>query len=251
MENEKPKNTYNSEKKLISVLKNPTRERQNISAQTSPKTSNHTNKLYPPTFFNNLLTDASDTINKMREVISEYNTQLDQLYKPKIQNINKEFQEKLQNYSPSMIQHKTDNKKLFFQTKNETLSNEVKMLNELIRSIFQKLDDPNYECENELCRLLRERQNIKSINKNVEGYENLLTTNEQNINPYYKNLIKDLIFDPKGKSKTEKKNFRLLNNNNQSVCTCTPIEEYYRQAGCSYINYAGRILVISCPNDNN
>lgn len=133
----------------------------------------------------------------------------------------------------------------------------------LVKSIFQKLDDPNYECENESCQLLRDRQKIKmakitdnhqkEYNQNINNEHQInlnqsnKIVNKENINENitidkqkntnFKSIIKTLKVDPKCKE-------------NQSFCTCSPIEEYYRQNNCSYINYEGRILVFNCPNDS-
>lgn len=127
----------------------------------------------------------------------------------------------------------------------------MSLLIKLVKTIFQKLDDQNYKCEND-CVDYKLATNIEKYSQNTHNEQiNLNESNQvikkqndltQNIdkqkNKNSKPLIKNLKFDPKCKE------------NQIASCTCCPIEKYYRQKGCSYINYAGRILAFNCPNDS-
>lgn len=129
------------------------------------------------------------------------------------------------------------------------INDEVNMVITLIKSIFKKIDDPDYICENKTCQLLRSRQK-----KPINNRESLIDSNRsisddsddhkqkisnQKPSGRSNSLIKNLKFNPKCKGIPK----------GQAPCTCSPIEDYYKNEGCSYINYHGRILVINCPND--
>lgn len=128
------------------------------------------------------------------------------------------------------------------------------MVGQIIKNIFQKIDDSNYECQGQLCSSLRKKKDPNTISSNTKSNENpnnnLNTAktqsqiNKENANIKSKHLITKFKFDPKCKNK---KNIALLQN--KTLCTCSPIEEYYRNEGCLYINYSGRILLIDCMKD--
>lgn len=129
------------------------------------------------------------------------------------------------------------------------INDEVNMIIALIKNIFQKIDDPDYICENETCKLLRSRQknpikiqensldSNRSISDESDDHKQKLLNQKQSRKS--NSLIKNLKFNPKCKEISK----------GQALCTCSPIEDYYKNEGCSYINYHGRILVLNCPND--
>lgn len=122
------------------------------------------------------------------------------------------------------------------------INHEVNMVIALIKNIFEKIDDPNYICENKTCQLLRSRQqniinnkeSLTDFNRFISNGDHKQKSTDQKPLKQSNSLIKNLKFNPKCKSQ---------------MCSCSPIEEYYKKEGCSYINYHGRILVINCPND--
>lgn len=106
------------------------------------------------------------------------------------------------------------------------------MLREIVKRIFQKLDDPNYKCENELCRKLRgnikieedknldkntinnqvhksnkeHQENSKELYKtaNKETPKNKLPINEQNnTNSDSRPVIKNFKYDPNNDNPNE------------------------------------------------
>lgn len=122
----------------------------------------------------------------------------------------------------------------------------------LVKTIFQKLDDPNYKCENGCvehklaANITKNHQNTHNekqktsneSNQTVNKKHNLTQNMSKQKNINSRPLIKNLKFDPK------------CNEKQSESCTCSPIEKYYRDKGCSYINYEGRILAFNCSNDS-
>lgn len=109
----------------------------------------------------------------------------------------------------------------------------------LIKNIFKKIDDPDYVCENKTCQLLRSRQqNLINNKESLTDFNQFISNGDHKqksiVQKQSNSLIKKLKFNPKCKDQ---------------MCSCSPIEEYYKKEGCSYINYHGRILVINCPKD--
>lgn len=162
------------------------------------------------------------------------------------------------------------------ETTRTTIIEDIEVLTKLVKSIFEKLDDTNCKCESKVYQISREAQtiestkntpqNLPSSNKLIEmkkNEENLKTsngtTNEKNeqiivqqkptIN---KPFFKKTKLDQKQNEKIDIQHSENINNkliNDQPLCFCSPIEEYYRKHGYSYVYHTGRILVINCPND--
>lgn len=87
-------------------------------------------------------------------------------------------------------------------------------------------------------------RNDLNKDKHQKSTTTKLSINKEKANFNSKPLIEKFKFDPKCKNK---KNVAVLQN--KILCTCSPIEEYYRNKGCVYISYAGRILLIECINE--
>lgn len=69
--------------------------------------------------------------------------------------------------------------------------------------------------------------------------KNQLPVIKEKTNFKSKPLIEKFKFNPECK-----KNIALLQN--KKLCTCSALEEYYKNEGCIFINYYGRILLIDC-----
>lgn len=140
----------------------------------------------------------------------------------------------------------------------KTVTQEIQILIEQIKIIFQKLNDPNYVCENFDCRLLRENSINHEINKNVNN-EILKEANNESKNQQKikipgetRPLIKKFKIDPKCKEimqnqLNDKKIFKLFNYESQCD-TCSLVKKYNDQKNYLYINYGGCILEINCSN---